>query len=302
MSRNVSHRVHGERVSSRPVDPAAQQKLDPTDPSPSGEPVRRLRRLRRPRREELKKGVYILPNLLTTGGMASGFYAIINAIDGNYVQAAWFIVLAAIFDLFDGRVARMTRTTSAFGVQYDSLADLAAFGLAPAVVLYLWALRDFGQTGWLAAFLYFVCGALRLARFNVQAATPGPAKKHFTGLPIPIAAMTVAATLILHTYLRGNVEVHHFSVLVLAFSLAFLMVSTIPYRSFKQIDLKGGRSFQALVCFIIVILLVLSNPPVMVFVFALTYVAHGPLETLIRTGARARRAALGHPAPRREDV
>lgn len=248
----------------------------------------RLRRPRRPSREQLKKGVYILPNLLTTGGMASGFYAIINAIDGDYVHAAWFIVLAAIFDLFDGRVARMTRTTSEFGVQYDSLADLAAFGVAPAIVLYLWALRDFGQTGWLAAFLYFVCGALRLARFNVAATQPHPSKKHFTGLPIPIAAITTAATLILHTHVLGNVEVHSFFVLFLVFSLAFLMVSTIPYRSFKDIDLKGGRSFQALVCFIILILLILSNPPVMVFALAMAYVAHGPLEMVVRSTRRAR--------------
>lgn len=263
----------------------------------------RLRRPRRPSREQLRKGVYILPNLLTTGGMASGFYAMINAIDGDYVQAAWFIVLAAIFDLFDGRVARMTRTTSAFGVQYDSLADLSAFGVAPAIVLYLWALRDFGQTGWLAAFLFFVCGALRLARFNVQAAEPaGPSKKHFTGLPIPIAAITTAATVILHTHILGNVEVHSFFVLILVFSLAFLMVSTIPYRSFKDIDLKGGRSFQALVCFIILILLILSNPPVMVFCVAMAYVAHGPIEMVVRGTKRARQIATGRdPLPRRED-
>lgn len=264
----------------------------------------RRRRLRRPRREQLRKGIYILPNLLTTGGMASGFYAIINAIDGHYVHAAWFIVLAAVFDLFDGRVARMTRTTSAFGVQYDSLADLAAFGVAPAVVLYLWALREFGQTGWLAAFLYFVCGALRLARFNVAAQQPGPPKKHFTGLPIPFAAITSAATLILHAHLLGNVEVHSFFVLFLVFSLAFLMVSTIPYRSFKDIDLKGGRSFQALVCFIILILLVLSNPPVMLFGIAMIYLAHGPIESVLRNTRRVRgmrSRAAQHPMARRED-
>lgn len=278
--------------------------VEENNSSSSNRPLRRLRRPRRPSPEQLKKGVYILPNLLTTGGMASGFYAIINAIDGNYIHAAWFIVLAAMFDLFDGRVARMTRTTSAFGMQYDSLADLAAFGVAPAVVLYLWALRDFGQTGWLAAFLFFVCGALRLARFNVQAAQPGTSKKHFTGLSIPVAALTVAATLILHTHILGNVEVHSFFVLFLVFSLAFLMVSTIPYRSFKDIDLKGGRSFQALVCFIIVILLVLSNPPVMVFVLAMAYVAHGPIEMVVRASRAAQQKLAGRrePAPQREDV
>lgn len=252
--------------------------------------IPKRKKLRKPRRipsEKLKKGIYILPNLITTGGMAAGFYSIINAIEGDYVAAAYFIVLASIFDLFDGRVARMTKTTSNFGVQYDSLSDLAAFGVAPGILLYLWGMKDFGRTGWLAAFLFFVCGALRLARFNVAAAAaPGAAKKHFTGLPIPFAANTVATTVILHGYFKGDVQSHNFFILLQVFALAFLMVSTIPYRSFKDLDLKGGRSFQALVLFVISILLVLSNPPVMLFAVAMTYVASGPLETLWRASRK----------------
>lgn len=241
---------------------------------------RRLKRPRRLRAENLRKGIYILPNLVTTGGMACGFYSIIRAIDGDYVHAAWLIVAASIFDLFDGRVARMTKTTSEFGVQLDSLADLSAFGVAPAVLLYLWALKGFNGTGWLAAFLFFVCGALRLARFNVQAAHPGPPKKNFTGLPIPFAANTVASTVILWNYLQGNVEAHSPFLLLLVFALAFLMVSTVQYKSFKDLDLKGGRSFQALVFIIVAVLLVLSNPPVMIFAIAMLYVAHGPVMGL----------------------
>ncbi len=269
---------------------------------PRGGPFRGRKRMR-PRRlkpEQLRKGIYILPNLLTTGGMAAGFYSIVRAIDGDYVQSAYFIVLASIFDLFDGRVARMTRTTSAFGVQYDSLADLSAFGLAPGILLYLWSLREFGHTGWLAAFLFFVCGALRLARFNVQQTGSAPSKRHFTGLPIPLAANTAASTVILHSYLLGNVQTESFLILLLVFSLAFLMVSTIPYRSFKDLDLTSGRSFQALVCFVILILLVLSNPPVMLFLVAMVYVAHGPAELVWRTLRRAPARAAA-PRPAREE-
>jgi len=253
------------------------------------------RRLKRPRRlkpEHLRKGIYILPNLVTTFGMACGFYSIIRSIDGDYLGAAWLIIAASIFDLLDGRVARMTKTTSEFGVQYDSLSDLSAFGVAPAILLYLWALKDFHGTGWLAAFLFFVCGALRLARFNVQASQPNPSKKHFTGLPIPFGANTVAATVILWNYMQGNVEAHNPFLLVLVFALAFLMVSTIPYRSFKDLDLKGGRSFQALVFVIVALLLVASNPPVMLFAIAMLYVSHGPILMLWRASQKGTRMAV----------
>ncbi|HKI50741.1 MAG TPA: phosphatidylcholine/phosphatidylserine synthase, partial [Geothermobacteraceae bacterium] len=119
---------------------------------------------RRERIENLRKGVYILPNLFTTGGLFSGFYSIVATVNGYYDRAAWFILIAGIFDALDGRVARMTNTTSRFGVEYDSLADLVAFGAAPSLLMYMWALKPFGKFGWLAAFLYLVCGALRLAR------------------------------------------------------------------------------------------------------------------------------------------
>ena len=154
------------------------------------------------RHENLRKGVYILPNLFTTGTLFAGYYSIVSAMNGQYEKAAWFILIATVFDGLDGQVARMTNTTSRFGVEYDSLADLVAFGVAPGLLMYSWALTTFGKLGWLAAFLYVVCGALRLARFNVQVETVE--SKRFVGLPIPSAAWMVASCGLLFYYLRGT--------------------------------------------------------------------------------------------------
>jgi CDP-diacylglycerol--serine O-phosphatidyltransferase len=221
----------------------------------------------------LQRGIYLLPNLLTTGGMACGFYSIVRAIHGDFKTAAYFIIVATLFDLVDGRVARITRTTSEFGTQYDSLADLASFGLAPAVLLYRWGLEGFGRVGWIAAFLFFVCGALRLARFNVQSSAGNT--KYFMGLPIPIAAATAASTVILDRYLGGEGSIQRLPVLIMVFCLAFLMVSAVPYRSFKDFDLRTQRSFQALVTIVIVVLLILTNPAVMLFICSTSYVMAG---------------------------
>jgi CDP-diacylglycerol--serine O-phosphatidyltransferase len=219
--------------------------------------------------------------------MACGFYAIIKALHAEYLTAAYFVIFAAIFDLVDGRVARMTKTTSAFGMQYDSLADLASFGLAPAVLLYRWGLESFGRVGWIAAFLYFVCGALRLARFNVQAASGQGGKQNFTGLPIPFAAATASSTVILHNYLGGDGATQSLLVLIMVFVLAFLMVSTIPFRSFKDFDLRARRSFQALVVMVMVALLILTNPAVMLFICTMTYISTGVFGEVWRAYRRA---------------
>ena len=149
-------------------------------------------RRRRKKKEGGFRGVYLLPNLITTGSLFAGFYAIVAAMDGRFYAAAWAILVALILDGLDGRIARLTQSTSGFGVQYDSLADLVSFGVAPGILAYLWALKDFKQFGWAAAFLFVVCGALRLARFNVQQGSFDP--RYFNGLPIPAAAMMVAAT------------------------------------------------------------------------------------------------------------
>src|SRR5262249_15278884 len=164
----------------------------------------------RPRRRipPLRSGVYLLPNLVTTLGLFAGFYSIIATLNHQYRIAAILILLAQVCDMLDGRIARLTATASSFGVQYDSLADLIAFGVAPGFLVYTWALRPWGRWGWLAATLYVTCGALRLARFNVQIGTVE--KKHFVGLPIPAAADVVATTVILYYYLgyQGDTSKH----------------------------------------------------------------------------------------------
>lgn len=207
--------------------------------------------------------------------MACGFYAMIKAIHGDFVTAAYLIIAAGFFDLIDGRVARITKTTSAFGMQYDSLADLASFGLAPAVLLYRWGLEGFGRVGWIAAFLFFVCGALRLARYNVQSEAGTESKRYFTGLPIPFAALTVASTVMLHKYLFEEAQSQSLFVLLEVFALAFLMVSTISFRSFKDFNLRTQRSFQALVVVVMVSLLILTNPAIMLFICTVSYILAG---------------------------
>ncbi len=237
---------------------------------------------RRPtgRRESLRKGVYILPNLFTTGGLFAGFYGIVATMDGNFHIAAWFILISAVFDALDGKVARLTNTTSRFGVEYDSLADLVAFGLAPGLLMYAWALKPFGKLGWLAAFLYVVCGALRLARFNVQSGTIE--SKRFVGLPIPGAAVMVAGCVLLLYHLGYTGTVQYVSILLLIYLLAFLMVSNFPYYAFKDPELVKRQPFGFLVLAIVLLIVVVAQPEIMLFVFFSAYVLSAPLDSLIR--------------------
>ncbi|OQY25773.1 MAG: CDP-diacylglycerol--serine O-phosphatidyltransferase [Desulfobacteraceae bacterium 4572_35.2] len=238
------------------------------------------------RRESLKKGVYILPNLVTTGSLFAGFYGIVSSMNGRYDIAAWFILISAVFDTLDGKVARMTNTTSQFGVEYDSLADLVAFGVAPAILMYSWALQPFGKLGWLAAFLYVVCGALRLARFNVHVETVG--SKHFIGLPIPAAASMVAACVLLFYHLGGSGAIRMVSVLILIYCLAVLMVSNVPYYSFKDPELLKRRPFGMLVLAVVLIIVIVAQPELMFFLIFLSYIMFSPVIALV-TYLRKRR-------------
>ncbi len=231
--------------------------------------------LRRDKRENLRKGVYILPNLVTAGGIFAGFYAIIAATDGHFDRAAWFILLAAIFDGLDGKIARLTGTSSKFGVELDSLADVISFGVAPGVLLYLWALRPFGRLGWLAAFLYVICGALRLARFNVQVSTVE--SRRFIGIPIPAAACIVASCVLLFYELGGTGTIKMFSMVVLVFILAFLMISNVKYLSLKDPELFKRQPFTILVGAIIVLIVVVAKPEVMLFLIGIGYMISGPV-------------------------
>ena len=222
------------------------------------------------------RGVYLLPNLFTTGGLLCGFYAIIATIKGDFRVAATAVLVALIFDALDGRIARMTKTSSQFGAEYDSLSDLVAFGVAPGVLAYCWALEPWGPWGWLVAALYGVCGALRLARFNVQTAVVD--KDSFVGLPIPAAAAVVATTIWLYYFLGGEgTTSKHLTFLLLVSVLAGLMISTIRYASFQDHHLRDRQPFRLLVVGIIILLLTIAEPQLMLFGLATVYAVSGPL-------------------------
>jgi CDP-diacylglycerol--serine O-phosphatidyltransferase len=234
---------------------------------------------------QMAKGVYLLPNLVTTGGLFSGFYAIISTFKEEYRLAAIAILVALVFDSLDGRVARMTKSSSRFGVEYDSLSDLVAFGVAPGVLAYRWALEPWGVWGWLAASLYVICGALRLARFNVQVDVVD--KRSFVGLPIPSAAGVVATTILMYYFLGGEGTTNkHITLLLLIYALAGLMISTIPYFSFKELPLGRRQPFWSLILGIIVIQLTIAEPQIMLFSIFACYSLSGPIRAVVRLGKR----------------
>jgi CDP-diacylglycerol--serine O-phosphatidyltransferase len=223
----------------------------------------------------MKRGIYLLPNLLTTGNLFCGFYGIIAAVNQDFKTAAIAILFACLFDILDGKVARLTGSNSRFGVEYDSLADLVAFGVAPALLVYLWALKPFGRLGWVAAFLFVACGALRLARFNVQAGSAP--KKYFVGLPIPGAALMVATTVLFFYRMGGSGPTKHFLFLAMTYVLGFLMVSNVPYNSFKEFDGFQRMPFRTLFLIILLFSVIAAQPSIMLFTLGLVYVSSGPL-------------------------
>ncbi|MBY0275089.1 CDP-diacylglycerol--serine O-phosphatidyltransferase [Candidatus Binatia bacterium] len=244
------------------------------------------------RRASLQKGVYILPNLFTTAGLFLGVYAIIKSSHGDFLTAAIAICAAHICDGLDGRIARLTNTTSQFGVEYDSLADLVAFGVAPGVLAYRWALEPWGAWGWLATSLFVACGALRLARFNVQSSHAE--KRTFVGLPIPAAADMIAATVLLYYFFGGEGATNkHLVLLLLVYGLALLMVSNVRYYSFKDIDLRARMPFYAVVGMIVLVMLVVAQPQILFFLGILTYVASGPTQLVMRLARRRRIRGAG---------
>jgi len=258
-----------------------------TDPPIYALPGRRRRRI-----PPLRKGVYIVPNLFTSTGLFAGFYSIICTLNEQYWLASVMILVAQLCDMLDGRIARLTRATSSFGIQYDSLADLVAFGVAPGILVYQWALRTWGRWGWLAASLYVTCGALRLARFNVQIASVE--KRHFVGLPIPAAADVIAATVLLYYWLGGEGETgKHIMMLLVIFAVAGLMVSEIKYYSFKEIRFHHRHPFSVLLLLIAMIYLTVGQPEVMLFLGIAGYALSGPVVLLSRwvTGRRVPPAA-----------
>lgn len=227
----------------------------------------------------MRKGIYILPNTLTLCGMLLGFYSILASLKGNYLHAAWGILFAIIFDGLDGWVARLTHSTTRFGIELDSLSDLVAFGVAPSVLVYKWGLLPFGRIGWVAAFWFLACGALRLARYNVQMGSAE--SKAFTGMPIPAAATIVATLVLFHYEVWETPPGKDILILGLTILLAFLMVSTLRFHGAKELDFRKRKPFWILVVFVIVLMLIIMHPPISLFVFAMIYLLGGIIENIV---------------------
>ncbi|NOT11642.1 MAG: CDP-diacylglycerol--serine O-phosphatidyltransferase [Methylococcaceae bacterium] len=226
-----------------------------------------------------RRGIYLLPNLFTTGALFAGFYSITSAINGHFETAVIAIFVAMILDGLDGRVARLTNTQSEFGVQYDSLSDMVSFGVAPALVMYILALSSMGRAGMFAAFVHTAGGALRLARFNAQVGTAD--KRYFQGLPSPAAAAILVGFIwfcLEHDY---DIQVIKYFALVLTICTGLLMVSNFRYSSFKEIDLKGKVPFIVAIAVMLSIAFVMAQPQTTLFFISLGYAISGPVVTLV---------------------
>ena len=234
-----------------------------------------------------RRGVYLLPNLITTAGLFAGFYAIVASTQGKFEIAAVAVFIAMVLDGLDGRVARLTNTQSEFGAQYDSLADMASFGLAPALVMYEWSLHSlvdygwhWGKLGWLGAFVYMACAALRLARFNTKASITS--KSVFQGLPSPAAAAVLMGMVwVFYDQSIPGKDISFLALIVTA-GTGLLMVSNISYSSFKEVDFHNKVPFMALLAAVMVFVLLSIDPPKVLFTCFLLYALSGPVVSLIR--------------------
>jgi len=228
-------------------------------------------------RDLRQKGIYIIPNLFTSGNIFCGVFSLISALHGEYLTAALAILVASIFDMLDGKIARLTNTTSKFGVEYDSLSDLVSFGVAPGILAYSWALQSSGRAGWMALFLFIVCGALRLARYNIQIS--GPENNDFIGLPTPAAAILISATILFDGHVIAFNEVLRPIIMLLTtYLLAFLMVSNLRYRSFKTLNFRDRKPFNVLVGLVLVFVILITMPFLMLFSISVFYVLLGIFE------------------------
>ncbi len=255
-------------------------------------------------RRRMRRGVYLLPSILTLGNFSCGFYALVAVYNDEYMAAAVAILLALVFDGLDGAVARMTGASSDLGIELDSLADLVSFGVAPGLLTYVFALKPFGWIGGLAAFAFAACGAFRLARFNVQ--TRSLDKRFFVGLPIPAAAAVVAAFVL---FMKESSAVVVFGrelippqatsagVLVGMYGLGYLMVSKIRYRSLKGLEMRKRRPFTIMTTLLLVLLIVASHPSLFLFLFFFLYVASGIARTLPAWQRRHPAEITEQPAP-----
>ena len=229
-----------------------------------------------------KRGIYILPSIITTFALFAGFYSIVASINGDFTLAAISIMVAMLWDTLDGRVARLTNTQSTFGAEYDSLADLVSFGVAPALLVYEWSLSDLGRVGWLAAFIFLACAALRLARFNTQVGILD--KRYFQGLPSPAAAGVIASMIWLKfwnfEYFFGIATLSYYIGVGITILCALLMVSNVRYYSFKELDSKKA-SFRFILVVVLSFIVLLSKPNIFLFTGFFLYMLSGPFITII---------------------
>ena len=227
-------------------------------------------------RKVRRRGIYLLPNMMTLGALFSGFYAIIAVMSGNFNEAGWAIFIAGILDGLDGRIARLTNTQSAFGAQFDSLSDMVSFGVAPALIMFSWAFEPLGRLGWAASFIYMSCAALRLARFNVQLGTVD--RRFFVGLQSPMAAAVVA--FLPWAGYKYGLEVTPlvaYLCAILTVFIGFLMISNYSYSSFKELQFKGTVPYMVFVFVVIMLVVVAQNPHEVLLTMALVYALSGPI-------------------------
>ena len=244
--------------------------------------IRRGKRLRRRPWQELRdrrrQGIFLFPSLLTTGNLFCGFFALLLSADNRFTEAAVAVFVAMVMDLLDGRVARLMKATSQFGVEYDSLADVISFCVAPAFLLYSFALHSLGRAAWFGAFLFVVCGALRLARFNVQTATVD--RRFFIGLSTPAAAGVAASVVILLDGSEASRAIR-VAIAIATYMLALLMVSTVRYWSFKEIDFARRRPVETLLVVVLAVMIVATNHELFLFLLFTGYAVSGPIRWLL---------------------
>jgi CDP-diacylglycerol--serine O-phosphatidyltransferase len=227
----------------------------------------------------MKKGIFILPSLLTLANIFLGFYSIILAIKGQFALASFLILGAGFFDAIDGKVARLTKTSTRFGLELDSLADVISFGVAPALLTYQWVLTPYGRLGWVSAFVFVSCGALRLARYNVQSGSIDPAR--FNGLPIPAAAGMMATTVLFFHKVGLDPKNYSVILLILNYAVSFFMVSSVKFHAFRNLTLVKQKPFSSTVAFVLLMALIAVSPFIVPFLLCAAYVASGPVLTLV---------------------
>ena len=232
-------------------------------------------------RQVRRRGIYLLPNLLTLGALFAGFYAVIAGMQGNFNEAGWAILIAAVCDGLDGRIARLTNTQSAFGAEFDSLSDMVSFGVAPALIMFSWALQPLGQVGWAASFIYMSCAALRLARFNVQLGTVD--RRFFVGLSSPLAAGLVTfVPWVAYKYGFVMTPLGSYLAAVLTVFAGLLMISNYKYFSFKELHFKGTVPYMVFLFAVVLLAVIAQNPHEVLLGMCVVYAASGPLGWFYR--------------------